>query len=260
MIISNKGNLELYLFGNENDSPKIEINQLNGYPNIDFDLYEIFNLLPLNLILEIYILTFLEQSMIFFSSNLELLNMVMFIMFVLNYPCNDSTYFWHIVSVSKDGFNEENKFVGKLMVSLLGVNCSYDDDFDTSPFGKYHYIVDIDNKKIEFKQALDLSEDDDIHEYESLNNFLIYIENIIKDKDKNTDNSFLKLFIGRLKKYLENLLSKNPDFTPFPKNKYINFFKMSKEIMISNKKIQEIFYDFSINILMIFYQEKILKI
>ena len=251
--------LNLDLFSYSLDVPNIEIGQLSGYPYLDFDLGEIFNLLPLNLILETYILTFLEQSIIFFSSNLELLNMVMFIMFVLNYPCNDSTYFWHIVSVSKDNFIEENKFVGKLMVSLLGVNCSYNDEFDTSPFGKYHYIVDIDNKKIVFKQALDLSEDDDIHEYESLNNFLSYIDNIIRDKDKNTDNSFLKIFIGRLKKYLENFLFKNPEFTPFPKNKYINFFKMSKEIMISNKKIQEIFYDFSLNILMIFYQDNTLN-
>ena len=34
---------------------------------------------------------------------------------------------------------------------------------------------------------------------------------------------------------------------------------MSKEIMISNKKIQEIFYDFSLNILMLFYQDNTLN-
>ena len=84
--------------------PDIEIGQLTGYPYLDFDLSQIFNLLPLNLVLEIFILTLLETSMIFFSSNLELLNMVMFIMYILNYPCNDSTSFWHIVSVSKKKF------------------------------------------------------------------------------------------------------------------------------------------------------------
>ena len=41
-------NLELHLFGNENEALKIELNQLNNYPNIDFDKYKIFNLLPLN--------------------------------------------------------------------------------------------------------------------------------------------------------------------------------------------------------------------
>ena len=252
--------LHLNLFGYTLEVPDIELGQLSGYPYLDFDLSEIFNFLPLNLFLEIYTLSFIEQSMLFFSSNLELLNMVMFIVYVLNYPCNDSTYFWHIVSVSKENMmNEENKFVGKLMTSLLGVNCTYNDDIDTSSFGKIHYIVDIDNKKIIFKQALELSEDDDIHEYESLSNLQIFIQNIIKEKEKSIDNSFLREYIGKLKRYLENILNKNPDFTPNPKNKYVNFFKMSKEIMDTNKKIQEVFYDFCLNILMIFYQDNTLN-
>ena len=117
--------------------------------------------------------------MIFFSSNLELLNMVMFIMYELNYPCNDSTYFWHIVSFSKDNFVDENQFVGKLMVSLIGVNTSYNDDFDTSPFSKVHYIVDIDNKKIFLKQSLKISEDD-MKDYENSKEFDLYIQSIIK--------------------------------------------------------------------------------
>ena len=251
--------LHLDLFSFSLDVPQIDIGQLSGYPYLDFDLSEIFNLLPLNLVLEIYILTFVEQSMLFFSSNLELLNMIMFIMYVLNYPCNDSTYFWHIVSVSKDNLIEENKFVGKLMVSLIGINCTYNDEIDTSPFGQYHYIVDIDNKKIILKQALDLSDNDDIHEYESLTNFQSFIQSLIKEKDKNIENSFLKVFVTRLKKNLENLLNKIPDFTLSPKNKYVNFFKMSKEIMDINRKIQEIFYDFNLNILMIFYQDNTLN-
>ena len=251
--------LHLDLFSYILDVPQIDIGQLSGYPYLDFDLSEIFNLLPLNLVLEIYILTFVEQSMLFFSSNLELLNMIMFIMYVLNYPCNDSTYFWHIVSVSKDNLTEENKFVGKLMVSLIGINCTYNDEIDTSPFGKYHYIVDIDNKKVIFKQALDLSDNDEIREYESLINFQSFIQNLIKEKDKNIENSFLKVYVARLKKYLENLLNKTPDFTLSPKNKYVNFFKMSKEIMDTNRKIQEFFYDFNLNILMIFYQDNTLN-
>ena len=252
--------LNLVLFDYELNEKNIELDQLSGYPHLDFDLSEIFNLLPLNLVLEIYILTVVEQSMLFFSSNLELLNMVMFIMYVLNYPCNDSTYFWHIVSVSKDNFVEENKFVGKLMVSLLGVNTTYNENFNTSAFGKYHYIVDIDNKKVYFKQALDLSEDDEIQEYENLEKFQLYIQSIIKEKDKNNNSSiFLKNFVERLKKNLENILTKYQDYNSNPKNKYVNFFKSSKNILEKNKKIQEIFYDFCLNILMIFYQDNSLN-
>ena len=251
--------LHLDLFSYTLDAPKVEIGQLSGYPYLDFDLSEIFNLLPLNLVIEIFVFTMLEQSMLFFSSNLELLNMVMFIMFILNYPCNDSTYFWHIASVSESNLCGENKFVGKLMVSLLGVNCTYNDDIDSSPFGKYHFIVDIDNKKMIFKEAGELSEDDEINEVQILSNFQNYIQNIIKDKDKNNDNSFLKDFIIRLRKTLEFILTKNAEFSNSPKNKYVNFFKMSNEIMETNRKIQEIFYDFCLNILMIFYQDNTLN-
>ena len=246
--------LNLDLFSYSLDVPNVEIGQLSGYPYLDFDLSEIFNLLPLNMVIEIFILTFLEQSMIFFSSNLELLNMVMFIMYELNYPCNDSTYFWHIVSFSEDNFVDENQFVGKLMISLIGVNTSYYDSFDTSAFSKVHYIVDIDNKKIFLKQSLNISEDD-IKDYENSKEFDLYIQNIIKEKEKNIESIFLKPFIERLKKNLEFILSKNPDFSLSPKNKYVNFFKCSKEIMDKNKKIQEIFYDFCLNILTIFYQD-----
>ena len=165
-------NLELYLFGNENE--KIELNQLNGYPNIDFDLYEIFNLLPLNLILEVYMLSFLEQSILFFSSNLELLNTIMYIINMFNYPCNDTTYFWHIVSVSKKNLVEENRFVGKIMSSLLGVNTTYDDSINTFAFGSYHYVVDIDNKKIYFKESLNIS----FGEREEMNKLIQLVKNI----------------------------------------------------------------------------------
>ena len=249
--------LDIDLFSYSLDTKNYEIGQLTGYPYLDFDLSEIFNLLPLNLFLEIYILTVLEQSMIFFSSNLELLNMIMFIMYILNYPCNDSTYFWHIVSISKDNFREENKFVSKVMVSLLGVNCTYTDDIKTFAFGKYHYIVDIDNKRIFLKKAGFLDEDE-LEDFNNLTDLNIYIQSIIREKDKNIDSIFLKPFIERLKKYLDLILTLDPNYNPNQKNKYVNFFKCSKEILEKNKKIQELFYDFSLNILMIFYQDNIL--
>ena len=247
--------LHLDLFSYYFDTPEVDIGQLTGYPYLDFDLSEIFNLLPINLFLEIYLLTVIEQSMIIFSSNLEILNMVMFIMYILNYPCTDSTYFWHIVSVSKDDFTDENNFVGKIMVSLIGINSSYDENLDTSPFGRYHFIVDLDNKKIFLKQADRITEKGEINDFRNLEDLFPFLQNIIRDKDKNIETIFLKQFIDRLRKSLEFILSRNPEFTPNPKNKYVNFFKSSKEIIEKNKRIQELFYDFMLNLLTIFYQD-----
>ena len=247
----------LSLFGS--DIPDIEIGQLSGYPYLDFDLGQIFNLLPLNLVLQIFILTFLENGMIFFSSNLEILNMVMFIMYILNYPCNDSTYFWHIVSFSEKNFVEENKFVGKLIISMIGYYGTYNECIDTSCFGNNHFIVDLDNKKLFVNKIDDLDlEENEIEEHENSKTLLKYIENIINKKDKISDNSFIKQYVLKLKKSLEEIISENNDILEYTfSNKFsnVNFFNMSKNISSKNKKIQEKFYDFCLNILMLFFQD-----
>ena len=245
-------NLDLfsYILTSEKE---IVIKQLSGYPYLDFDIAQIFNVLPINFVIEIFILSIIEQSMLFFSYNLELLNMVMFIMFVLNYPCNDSPYFWHIVSVSQDNFDEDNKFVGKVMASMLGVNTAYSDNINTDCFGKYNYIIDIDKKNIILKKEIDFSEEEDGKDFNALNSFRIYIKNILKER--NVDSIFLKSFIDSMKKSLNSIISKEADL----KDKSITFFVSSDEIIEKNMKIQEIFYNFYINILMIFSQDHTLN-
>ena len=255
--------LHLNIFDEICDEGEVQLGLLSGYPYLQFDIGAIFDLLPINMILEIYIFSVLEKSILFFSSNLEILNMIMFIIYKLNYPCNDSTYFWYIVSVSEKNFVEENKYVGKLISSMLGVNSTFREDIDTSVFEKYHFVVDIDNKNFFLKKAIE-DLDDEEEDFNKLKNLFLYIENIFKLKDKDIEKSpdsiFLKPFIQRIKKYLEQFLKRrNPEFTPYKKNKYVNFFRASKDIMENNKIFQELFYDFSLNILMVFYQENILN-
>ena len=246
--------LELYLFTTDEKDPKIELNQLSGYPNLDFDLFEIFNLLPLNLILQIYVLTFLEQNLLFFSSNLEILNIIMYIMYMFNYPCNDSTYFWHIVSVGKNNLVEENKFVGKIMLSLLGVNCTYDPSIDTSAFAESHYVVDIDNKKLIYKESLNISIDEK-EDSNKLINLVNYVENIFREK--NVNSSLLKRPLVKLKNRIEDYLyEKIPNFTTNPKKNFVNFFKTEKNTKHSvNIRLLEFFYDCNLSLLINFYND-----
>ena len=239
--------LNFDLFNNEIDAPSYIIPQLSGYPYLDFDLNAIFNILPLNLMIEIFLLTVIEQSILFFSSDLEILNMVMFIMYSLNYPINNSTYFWHIVSISKQELNDDNRFVSQIMSSLLGVNASYDESINTNAFGDYHFIVDIDKKKIIYKEYNNIDVNSK-KESEKINKVSIYIKNVIKDK--NIESAFLYNFIDELKKDLEDVLSKE-DFGNQKNKKEINFFSGGKKY---NKLIQECFYNFILNILIIFYQ------
>ena len=241
-------NFNYNIFSYELEVPSYNIPQLSGYPYLDFNLMEIFNILPLNLVIEIFLITFIEQSILFFSSDLEILNMVMFIMYSLNYPLNNSTYFWHITSIPKSELNEENRFVSQIMTSLLGVYSSYDETIDTFPFGSYHFIVDLDNKKMFFKESNNI----DINtkkEVDKLSKLKTYLQNIIKEKSIN-NSIFLKKFIDQLKKDLNNILSKEEQINQKNK-KEINFFNGQND---NNKLIQECFYNFIINILMIFYQ------
>ena len=240
-------NINYNIFSYELNFPSYNITQMSGYPYLDFNLTEIFSILPLNMILEIFLFTFLEQSILFFSSDLEILNMVMFIMYSLNYPCNNSTYFWHVVSIDKNSINEENRFVSQILTSLLGINASYDDSINTFPFGDYHFIVDIDNKKLIFKEKNNL--DIEIKkEVEQLSKLKSYFQNIIKEK--NVESLYLKNYIELLKKSIENILSKEE--LNSKSKKEINFFTGEKE---NNKLIQEVFYNFILNILMMFYED-----
>ena len=228
--------------------------QLSGYPTLDFNIFEIFNILPVRLFIEIYIYTIIEQSILFFSSNLEILNMVMFIFYSLNYPCNNSTYFWHIVSINKKDLNEENRFVGQIMTSMLGVHSEYNESIDTSAFGEYHFIVDIDNKKLILKSHNNSNDDSDNKKIIELHS---YIHNIIDEKT--VESIFLKKYIDRLIKLIENLLKENE--TEIQKNKINNDIDFFGKINIKkNRIIQEYFYNFIINLLLVIYQNTYLDI
>jgi hypothetical protein len=133
------------------------------------------------------------------------------------------------------------------MTSLLGVNSSYDESINTFAFGNYHFIVDNDKKKIIYKESNNINLDDK-EESEKISKVKAYIHNIIKDK--NIESAFLNNFIGELKKELEGVLSKE-DIGIQKNKKETKFFTGGKKY---NKLIQECFYNFILNILMLFYQ------
>ena len=235
-------NINYFLFKDILDVSSYTLPQLSGYPIIDFNILEIFNILPVRLFVEIYLYTVIEQSILFFSSNLEILNMVMYIFYSLNYPCNNSTYFWHIVSITKEDLKEENRFVGQIMTSMLGVHSQYNDSIDTSAFGFSHFIVDIDNKKLILKNYNDNIEN------KKILSLYTYIHNIIEEKD--VESLFIKKYIDRLIKKTQNLLKDNE--IEISKNKKVEFFGNIN--MNLNKNLQEYFYNFIINLLLVLYQ------
>ena len=240
--------------------------QLNGYPVLDFNLSEIFNILPMNTVIEILIFNFLEVDMLFFSKNLEILNFTMYIIASLNYPCNDSIYLWHCLSVSQDDIlaQDASHFVGKPGTAMMGVNCSYNQIIDSSKVVDSKFIVDLDNKNFFFKYT-ECEDDDDI----KTNSLLNYIRKILKDY--NVPSHFLAKHIKNLVKELEiiskQVLNNNCSSSYYQSNyttgsnniDNVNFFEMNEKIRILNKNIQETFYDFILNILTVFYNNYFLN-
>ena len=135
----------------ENRIPTMFFPQLSGYPFMDINISFLFNLIPPEIIIEVFIFSFLEHDIIFYSARPEILNMVMYIFSNLNYPFNDSIYYWHILSVSKDSFmNGSSTFVGKTCSTLTGILDEYDKDLLTTSKIREHFVLDIDNKNFFF--------------------------------------------------------------------------------------------------------------
>ena len=250
-----KSNLQIELFPNANI---ITINRLTGYPYIDFDLYEMINYFGISFYLEIYVVSLLERKMLFFSSNLEHLNLLMYTILILNYPCNDCNFFWHIVTVSKhvlENSQGENAFVENIFENVLGVNCSYSEEINVDTFGERRFIVDLDKKSIIFSHN-QTNNQITLDESKKVQKLFMYFKDILKRK--NVQSKYLKELINSLQKDIDNLFMQfaKENSNNNNKNKVSNsFFEWNEEIHERNKKIQECFYCFYLNLLKMFYEE-----
>lgn len=236
--------------------------QLSGYPLFQFDLNELFNILPIDVIIQIFFFTFLENDMIFFSENLEILNIVMYIFANLNYPLNDSTYFFHILSVSLDTFmGGTSPFVTKTFSSLFGINASYSSKINTVSKKQEHFIVDLEKKEFFYKYneaRIEIKED--VQCNQQLHSYIISAMKGVHVED------FLGLAINDLYKELESVAKKvthrnigaelvNPEFFKSRKDDEPKIdMNTNLEIMEKmNKQIQEHFYLFTLKILAKFF-------
>ena len=230
-------NIVFDLFANEE---KIVIPRLTGYPHIDFDLYKVLNIVSINDLVKIYILMLLELPLLFFSSNLEKLNIFLYSLYALNYPLTDSLYFWHLKTIPKKKMKDG---LG-VFTTFLGVNDNFDDNINLSNFKEVNFIIDIENKGI-----IDLK--NRTKESEEIKKLLDYID-VILNNNKKSKPSFLNNCINLLKHNFENI--KNI-YKKKIKDSSTSYFSMNDGVSVVNNKIQEAFYDLMIYILGILYQD-----
>ena len=232
-------NLELKLF--ENQSPII-IKKLNGYPYIDIDMCKIFYLIPINDFIKIYILRLLEIPLYFTSSELVYLNVIKYILNILNYPFIDSNYYWIINSILKD---DELKRRKKTLDPNTKIDHrSYSAYYDLKDFGNINFIIDLD--KIDIKCNKEES-----RQSKEIYKLLKYIHHILKRKK--VISHFLNDYLTNVREKLE-IFKKEYEKNGGKKNSE-HFFYIDNNVIDINEKIQEIFYDFILNILIPFYKD-----
>jgi hypothetical protein len=171
-----------------NKLPFMFFSQLSGYPFMDLNLSFLFNLIPPDIVVEVFIFSFLEHDIIFYSSRPEILNMVMYIFTNLNYPFNDSIYYWHILSVSIKSFmSGSSTFVGKTCSTITGILDEYDPEVITTQKIREHFVLDIDEKNFFF---LYQEETEEVKETMHLYN---YIRSCTSDHDDIANDGTIKL-------------------------------------------------------------------
>ena len=247
--------------------PSMFFPQLTGYPFVDINMSFIFNLIPPEIIIEVFIFSFLEHDIIFYSSKPDLLNMIMYIFTCFNYPFNDSIYYWHILSVSQESFmTGTSTFVGKTSSTMTGILSVYDPEVLTTKKIKEHFVLDIDNKNFfylyqedndEVKQTMEL--------YTYIKNCTEYIINsksyaetkLSESEEKYHYPDGIHLF-ECIRKLLEELIRRSKKVTAVDYNKlniikpnFFNIYEDESEMSCieSNKRLQEAFLLFIIQIM-----------
>ena len=245
----------------KNGIPSIFFNQLSGYPILDFNLSFIFNLIPPEIICEVFIFAFLEHDIIFYSQRPDILNMVIYIFSILNYPFNDSIYYWHLLSVSKESFmNGSSTFVGKTCSTLTGILSEYDQELLTTKKIREHFVLDIDNKNFFFlfqEETKEVQETMELYNY--IKSCCAEADDIINETNKTEESSKKKSFfndeinlydaIFNLMEELERRAKKVTSVDYNKKNKKPTFLskyedESEAECMIVNMRLQKAFFSF----------------
>ena len=236
---------------------KIKFDILTGYPIIQYNLAKVLlhSLSPSDII-TIFLYSFLEKDILFFSKDLEYLSLTINSYLNLNFPLNDEKYYFINACVSYENYiNSNSTFVGSTFTTIIGINDSYNPKYKNSMNKlKEHIAVDLDNGKI--YKIEDKNDKEASKKNKELFNF---IKNICRNKETKEEKSILYREVNLLNNILSDL-SSNDD-----KNIYLNIYKShsylsyNNEIKEINLKLQDSFYRFIINLSLYFYQNLSVK-
>ena len=228
-----------------------------GYPLMQYNLCKVLlhTLNPFDVI-TIFLYTFFEKDIIFFSKNLEFLSLTINSYQNLNFPLNDEKYYFINGSVSYENYIGGNStFVGSAFTTMVGINSSYNSNYiSNSGFKlKEHLCVDLDAGEIHHeKNQYNKSEDNNRNKM-----FFDFVKKVCKSKEykesKESSNNILLKEIRTLNEIL-NKCKEKYNTNKFSFIDYYNENDNENLIPNTNIKIQESFYKFIINICIYLYK------
>ena len=242
-----------------NEFELIRFEFLRGYPLINYNLSKVLlNSLSTYDVIQIFLYSFLEKDIIFFSTDIELLSLTINSYLNLNFPLNDEKYYFTNACVSyNDYVNNNSTFVGSTFTTIVGINDQYQSKYMNNSSHKLgeHLAVDLDNGCV--YEVIDPNDKDARSKNKLLFDLIKKIYKTKETKDEKESSTILgreiRALIDELNECKSKILNDN-DFSSFS---YIDYNKNIHEI---NLEIQESFYRFINNICIYFYQNLIITI
>ena len=246
----------------KNNKKIIKFNYLSGYPLIQYNLAKVlFHTLSIQDIIAVFLFTFLENSVIFFSKDIEYLTLTINAYGNFNFPLNDAEYFYNIGAISLDEFKNGDDFGIKNCSSIIAINNEYVENYlsKTNDPGD-HVIVDLDKGNVMFQRGRRSIVDDDL--FNEINHL---IKNICKENNKFKYLKETKVYkaINNLYKRLVEIKVKKEKY--FSKDKFKDYIQFSGFIGFNddpyegsidelNKLIQQAFYECLITLSLYYYE------
>ena len=234
------------------------LTQISAYPVIDVNISEIFKVIPLRTFIKVFVLSFIEIDILFFSKKApEVLGPIMFVIANLAYPCMQSMYLWNIVTVSEEELVKgRSLFVNKPFSKMCGVKGNYDKK------GKYlnnvpYYVVDIDKQVFMFVDGGNSCSNNDIASQYGM--VCKCVDRLLQDK-KMKESVYFAEELQLLCKEMELLLQSNNNNDnnvnnanmcncSTNNNNNIELYSINDDTKAMNIAIQQHFYNFVLDVL-----------
>ena len=235
-----------------NQQRKLHQNEMNQLPYVDINLKKIFLDFDVKDIIKIYRHLFLETRLLFFSENIELLNIYIFSFLSFLYPFD---YQYQIVTILP---HDNYEILESITPFIAGFNECYEDGF----FDKFNFtlsdevlIIDIDNKKISMaNEQSEIPNFPKTYRKQLKKDLSAVINFYLKDEIDSIKNlgkriNYRKTFTVKENSINMNLLTKNLTFTEGESHNDDD----KNEITLDKNSNWNINYDFNSEIQQIFF-------